>query len=102
MRKIKRLRLPRKRERFAEWKVHKHIEEPNVTTFNEQGESLRSCGSSIAHGHCVYAGEIADGVPMCDARHRIWVGCPCASVHVQRPLIETRPTDREFLRGKRL
>lgn len=37
---------------------------------------LRACGSSIAHGSCVYAGENSHGVCQCDAPERIRKRCP--------------------------
>lgn len=52
-----------------------------MTTFKERTSRYQACGSSIAHGRCVYAGEIMDGAPLCDARARVWNGCPFQSTH---------------------
>jgi hypothetical protein len=82
---MKRERL-RYRERLPpyDWKVHKHIEDPwtmSSTTDSSAPSPARCCGSSIAHGRCVYAGRIASGVTQCDARAFVWNGCPFKGVH---------------------
>ena len=82
---MKRLRLPKKRERWAEWKVHKHIEDPMSVQTKEHTIRYRACGSSIAHGRCVYAGGFEQGAPLCDARQKVWMGCPFQATHVLNP-----------------
>ena len=75
-----------KRERFREWKVLKSTEDQMATpTDGKTSPAIRACGSSIAHGKCVYAGEISLGVPTCGARARIWNGCPFQSTHAYSP-----------------
>lgn len=76
-----------KRERFRNWKVLKSTEDATMSTRTEERTSpaIRACGSSIAHGKCVYAAEIKLGVPTCGARARIWNGCPFQSTHTFHP-----------------
>jgi len=80
---MKRERLPIRRERFRDWKVFKHIEDGCRTMTQEDASpsQVRSCGSSIAHGQCVYAGPITTGVPLCHARIIVWNGCPFQALH---------------------
>lgn len=36
---------------------------------------LKGCGSSIAHGQCKYAGEIENGIPICEGSDRVRTFC---------------------------
>jgi hypothetical protein len=83
---VKRERLHKiKRERLRRWKVHKCTEEPQVKQPDERTRTKATCGSSIAHGQCVYAGPIENGVTQCGARFYVWNGCCFRSTHESSP-----------------
>jgi hypothetical protein len=86
-----------KRERFRDWKVHMHKEDAWTMLLDKPLDRLpvRSCGSSIAHGECVYAGPITNGACLCHARATVWNGCIFRATHNASLLPAARELDED-------